>query len=130
MSWPGGSGPGPTIPSDQPAFQNPTASNHGGGAIQIGVPAALANLTQVVTAAQRQGTADREAKDLLHQADDLANALQQRHKDDKRKNALKKLVQLERKIEELLGKGKIRPPATTQIREAIAEPAQAVQDAG
>jgi hypothetical protein len=36
------------------------------------VPAALANLTRVVSAARQQGTADREAEDLLHQADDLA----------------------------------------------------------
>jgi hypothetical protein len=46
---------GPTIPAaTQPAFQNPTASNHG-GAIQAGVPAALANLTWVVGAALFQG---------------------------------------------------------------------------
>jgi hypothetical protein len=39
-------------------------------------------------------------------------------------------VELRRKVEEPIGKGKIRPPATTQIRQAIAELAQAVQDAG
>ena len=42
-----------------------------------GVEAALANLTAVITAARQQGTIDQEAEDLLHQADDLANALQE-----------------------------------------------------
>jgi hypothetical protein len=37
-------------------------------------------------------------------------------------------AELERKVEELIGKGKIRPPATTQIHQAIAELAQAVRD--
>jgi hypothetical protein len=30
-------------------------------------------------------------------------------------------------VEELIGKGKIRPPATTQIQQAVAQLAQAVQ---
>jgi hypothetical protein len=46
-----------------------------------GVDAALANLTAVITAARQQGTVDQEAEDLLHQADDLANALQENPKD-------------------------------------------------
>jgi eukaryotic-like serine/threonine-protein kinase len=106
-----------------------------------GVDAALANLTAVVAAARQQGTVDQEAEDLLHQADDLANALQDnpkdRAKDDgkdeddgggngKGEDAAKKVAELERKVDELIGKGKIRPPATTQIRQAVAELAQAV----
>jgi hypothetical protein len=35
-----------------------------------------------------------------------------------------------RKVDELISKGKIRSPATTQIRQAIAELAQAVQQPG
>jgi hypothetical protein len=97
---------------------------------QPGVPAALANLTAVITAARQQGTVDQQAEDLLHQADDLANALQENQGDDKGEDAHKKLAELERKVEELIGKGKIRSPATTQIRRAIAELAQAVQQAG
>jgi hypothetical protein len=109
-----------------------------------GVEAALANLTAVITAARQQGTVDQEAEDLLHQADDLANALQENPKegeDDgkdedegegngKGRDAAKKVTELERKVGELIGKGKIRPPATTQIRQAVAQLAQAVQQPG
>jgi hypothetical protein len=105
-----------------------------------GVEAALAYLTAVVTAARQQGTADREAEDLLHQADDLANALQenpQGQDDDKGEgggkgkgeDAVKKVGELERKVDELIDQGKIRPPATTQIQQAVAQLFQAVQQA-
>jgi serine/threonine-protein kinase len=104
----------------------PTATS----ASQPGVAAALANLTQVLTAARQQGTADHEAEDLLHQGDDLAKALREGKDDEKGEEAGKKLAELDRKVEELIGKGKIRPPATTQIRQAVAELAQAVQQAG
>jgi hypothetical protein len=40
------------------------------------------------------------------------------------------VAELERKVDELIGKGKIRPPATTQIRQAVAQLAQAVQQPG
>jgi eukaryotic-like serine/threonine-protein kinase len=100
-----------------------------------GVEAALANLTAVITAARQQGSVDQQAEDLLHQADDLANALQENPKEGKDeagdngkgRDATKKVAELERKVDELIGKGKIRPPATTQIRQAVAELAQAVQ---
>jgi eukaryotic-like serine/threonine-protein kinase len=104
------------------------------------VEAALANLTAVLTAARQQGTADQEAEDLLHQADDLANAFQENPKDqDKDKDdgkgggngngedAAKKVAELEHKVDELISQGKIRPPATTQIQQAVAQLAQAVQ---
>ena len=99
-------------------------------ASQPGVPSALANLTAVVTAARQQGTADHQAEDLLDRADDLANAVRGGQEDDEREDARKKLAELEHKLEELIGKGRIRPPATTQIRQAVAELAQAVQQAG
>jgi hypothetical protein len=107
------------------------------------VDAALANLTAVITAARQQGTADQEAQDLLQQADDLANALQEnpkeKDKDDgkgegggngKGEDAAKKVAELERKVDELIGEGKIRPPATTQIQQAVTQLSQAVQQAG
>jgi ABC-type transporter Mla subunit MlaD len=94
------------------------------------VPAALANLIQVVTAARQQGTADQQTEDLLHQADDLAKALQEGQGDDEGEDAHKKLAELERKVDELISKGRIRSPATSQIRQAIAELALAVQQAG
>ena len=79
---------------------------------------------------QEQGTADQQAEDLLRQADDLAKALQEGQGDDKGEEAHKKLTELQRKVDELIGKGKIRPPATTQIHQAITELAQAVQQPG
>ena len=33
-------------------------------------------------------------------------------------------------MDELIGQGKIRPPATTQIQQAVAQLGQAVQQAG
>jgi hypothetical protein len=105
------------------------------------VEAALANLTAVITAARRQGTVDKEAEDLLHQASDLAKGLQENPKDKdetkdegrgrgKGKDAATKVAELERKVDELIGKGKIRPPATTQIQQAVAQLALAVQQIG
>jgi eukaryotic-like serine/threonine-protein kinase len=95
-----------------------------------GVPGALANLERVVSAARQQGTADKEAEDLVHQAEDFAKGLQEGRKEGKGEEGQKKLAELERKVDELVGKGKVRPPATTQIRQAVAELAQAVQQQG
>jgi hypothetical protein len=104
------------------------------------VPAALANLTAVITTARQQGTADQEAEALLGQAADLANALEAGGKDNRGHNkdegkgkgqgAAKKLAELERQVDELIGQGKIRPPATTQIQQAVAQLGQAVQQTG
>jgi tRNA A-37 threonylcarbamoyl transferase component Bud32 len=105
-----------------------------------GVPAALANLTAAITTARQQGTADQAAEALLDQAADLANALDAGRKDNRGHNkdegkgkgqdAAKKLAELQRTVDELLGKGKIRPPATTQIQQAVAQLSQAVQQPG
>ena len=109
-----------------------------------GVPAALANLTAVITTARQQGTADQEAEALLNQAADLTNALDAGRKDNGGHNkdegkgkgkgqgqeAAKKLAELQGKVDELIGQGKIRPPATTQIQQAVAQLGQAVQQAG
>jgi hypothetical protein len=110
------------------------------------VEAALANLTAVITAARQQGTADQEAQDLLHQAEDLAKAVQENPKDQdkddgkdkdggggngkgKGEGAAKKMAELERKVDELISQGKIRPPATVQLLQAVAQLAQAAQQA-
>jgi hypothetical protein len=66
----------------------------------------------------------------VHQADELAKALQEGHKEGKGEQVQKKLAELQRKLDELIGKGKVRPPATTQIRQAVTELAQAVQQQG
>jgi eukaryotic-like serine/threonine-protein kinase len=105
-----------------------------------GVPAALANLTAVITTARQQGTADQAAEKLLDQAADLANALEAGRKDNRGHNtgegkgkgqqAAKKLAELQGKVDELIGQGNIRPPATTQIQQAVAQLAEAVQQPG
>jgi hypothetical protein len=101
------------------------------------VPAALANLTAVITTARQQGTADQQAEALLDQAANLGNALEAGPKDNRGHNkdkgkgkgqeAAKKLAELQGKVDELIGQGNIRPPATTQIQQAIAQLGQAVQ---
>jgi hypothetical protein len=140
--WPGGGStpsrreagptPAPATSASSTTPRAPSASD---------VEAALANLTAVITAARQQGTADQEAEDLLHQADDLANALQEKPKDQdkddgkdegrgdkgKGRDAANKVAELERKVDELIGKGKIRPPATTQIQQAVTQLTLAVQ---
>jgi eukaryotic-like serine/threonine-protein kinase len=130
-----------------PATSAPSSTTPGSTATPApaasGVEAALANLTAVITTARQQGTADQDAEDLLGQAGDLAKALQENPKDkDKSKDegkgkragqgevAAKKVAELERKVDELISQGKIRPPATTQIQQAVAQLAQAVQQAG
>jgi hypothetical protein len=134
LLWPegGGAPAGPTTTAAAASLPSttappPTATS---APSQTAVAVALANLTQVVTAARQRGTADQQAEDLLHQADDLAKALQEGQGDDKGEEAYKKLAELERKVEELSREGKLRPPATAQIRQAITELAQAVQQQG
>jgi hypothetical protein len=143
--WPDGGGTptrreaGPTAARATSASSTTTPRSTPAAPSASDVDAALANLTAVITAARQQGTVDQEAEDLLHQADDLANALRENPKegkdDDKDegasngkgKDAAKKVAELDRKVDELIGKGKIRPPATTQIQQAVVELAQAVQ---
>lgn len=91
----------------------------------------------MIGAAGQQGTVDQAAEDLLGQAGDLAKTLQENPKDNdkddgkgKGEDAVKKVAELERKVDELSGQGKIGPPATTQIQQAVAQLAQAVQQAG
>jgi eukaryotic-like serine/threonine-protein kinase len=146
--WPdGGSTPtrreaGPT-PAPAPSASSTTTPRSPTAAPSASdVDAALANLTAVITAAGQQGTIDKEAEDLLHQADDLANALQENPKDKdetkdegrgdkgKGRDAANKVAELERNVDELIGKGKIRPPATTQIQQAVTQLALAVQQTG
>jgi hypothetical protein len=143
--WPqGGSTPtrGETGPTAAPATSASSTTTPRARSAS-GVQAALANLSAVITAARQQGTIDQEAEDLLHQANDLANAVQEdpkNHDKDrgdgkgggkgKGRDAAKKAAELERKVDELIGQGKIRPPATTQIQQAVAQLVQAVQQAG
>jgi serine/threonine-protein kinase len=151
LLWPDGGDTPARLPEAgsgaSPATSAPSSTTPGSTATPApaasGVEAALANLTAVITTARQQGTADQDAKDLLGQAGDLAKALQENPKEkDKSKDegkgkragqgevAAKKVAELERKVDELISQGKIRPPATTQIQQAVAQLAQAVQQAG
>jgi hypothetical protein len=84
---------------------------------------ALADLTRVVTTAQRQGTADPAAADLLPQARDVVRATRNGNTEDARKM----LADLQRKTDELIQQGKIGPAATGPIRRAVAQLSAAVQ---
>jgi eukaryotic-like serine/threonine-protein kinase len=143
--WPDGAStptPGEAGPTAAPATSASSTTIPGSTTPAVsapGVEAALANLTAVITAARQQGTVDQEVEDLLGQAGDLAKALQENPKDEgkgegggkaKGRDAAKKAAELERKVDELIGQGKIRPPATTQIQQAVAQLVQAVQQAG
>jgi eukaryotic-like serine/threonine-protein kinase len=148
LLWPDGGDSPARLPEAgsgaSPATSAPSSTTPGSTATPApsapGVPAALANLRSVISAARQQGTADQAAEDLLDQAADLANALEAGRKDDKGHNkgegkgkgqeAAEKLAELQGKVDELIGKGKIRPPATTQIQQAVAQLGQAVQQAG
>lgn len=88
--------------------------------------AALANLSEVVTAGERQGTIDPAAEALLHQAEDVVRAVEEGHGDDARK----KLEELERKVDELIRDGKISAAAAGGVRQAIAELGGAVERSG
>ena len=130
--WPDGgvpTGRRQATPTTTPAATSPPSTTAPPPS-QPDVQGALANLASVVAAARQQGTVDQEAEDLLHQVDDLEKAFREGKGNDKGEKADKKLAELDRKVEELIDKGKIRPSATTQIRQAIAELAQAVQQAG
>jgi eukaryotic-like serine/threonine-protein kinase len=88
LLWPDGGGApagreaaGPTRPpATSPPSTTPLPSTVMPAPSAPGVQAALANLAAVVNAARQQGIADREAEDLLQQADDLVNALQARRR--------------------------------------------------
>jgi eukaryotic-like serine/threonine-protein kinase len=147
LLWPGGgdtpawlpeAGSGASPATSAPSQTTP-ASTAPPAPSAPGVPAALANLTAVITTARQQGTADQAAEKLVDQAADLANALEAGRKDNrghdkddgkgKGQQAAKKLAEFQRTVDELIGEGNIRPPATTQIQQAVAQLGQAVQQA-
>ena len=87
------------------------------------LPAALADLGQVIRAGQQQGTVDNSAEDLLKQAEEALRAAQE----GKGEDADKKLQDLQRRTDEQIDKGKIRGPAADQVRQAVAQFSQAVR---
>jgi eukaryotic-like serine/threonine-protein kinase len=66
--------------------------------------AALANLAQVISAGQQQGTVDNSAEDVLKQAEEVLRGAQE----GKGEDVDKKLQDLQRKTDEQIDKGKIR----------------------
>jgi serine/threonine protein kinase len=87
------------------------------------MPAALANLGQVISTGQQQGTIDNSAEDLLKQAEEALRAAQEGKDED----ADKKLHDLQRKTDEQIDKGKIRGPTADQVRQAVAQFSQSVR---
>jgi hypothetical protein len=81
------------------------------------LPAALANLAQVITAGQQQGMVDNSAQDLLKQAEEVLRAADE----GKAEDVDKKLQHLHRKTDEQIDKGKIRGPAAAQVRQAVVQ---------
>jgi hypothetical protein len=87
------------------------------------LPAALANLAQVITAGQQQGMVDNSAQDLLKQAEEVLRAADE----GKAEDVDKKLQHLHRKTDEQIDKGKIRGPAAAQVRQAVVQFSQLVR---
>jgi eukaryotic-like serine/threonine-protein kinase len=87
------------------------------------LPAALANLGQVITIGQQQGSVDNSATDLLKQAEEVLRAAQK----GKAEEVDKKLQDLQRKTDDQIDKGKIRGPAADQVRQAVAQFSQVVR---
>jgi serine/threonine protein kinase len=90
---------------------------------QVELPAALANLSQVISTGRQEGTIDNSAEDLLKQAQEALRTAQE----GKGEDADKKLQGLQRKTDEQVDKGKIRGPAVDQVRQAVAQFGQAVR---
>jgi ElaB/YqjD/DUF883 family membrane-anchored ribosome-binding protein len=84
---------------------------------QVEMPATLANLSQVISAGQQEGTVDNSAEHLLKQAEEVLRTAQE----GKGEDADKKLRDLQRKADEQIDKGKIRGPAADQVRQAVAQ---------
>jgi eukaryotic-like serine/threonine-protein kinase len=126
--WPGGGDPPaaqqPTrpaastaAPSTTPARTTPPTQPQGE------LPAALANLAQVITIGQQQGSVDNSAQDLLKQAEEVLRAADE----GKAEDVDKKLQDLQRKTDEQIDKGKIRGPAVGQVRQAVVQFSQSVR---
>jgi serine/threonine protein kinase len=85
---------------------------------QLSLPAALANLTEVLTAGTMEGSVSAQAyDDLVHKAQDVVAALQ----DGNVGEAQKKLGELEEKTDGFIANGEIGPAAADRVRQAVAE---------
>jgi hypothetical protein len=135
--WPDGAGAPPgreqAGPSTRPAattLPSTTAPLPTALPSQPGVPAALANLTRVVSAAGSRAPPTRRRRSWCTRPTSSPRLSRRATRRARVNRVQKKLAELQRKLDELIGKGKVRPPATTQIRQAVTELAQAVQQQG
>ncbi len=119
----GQAGPATTAASTRTTTTSSTPTTTPTTLSQASLPAALANLSEVITAGERQGTIDPAAEDLLQKAEDLVRAVDEGHGDDARK----KFEELERKVDELIREGKISAAAAGGVRQAVAELGRAVE---
>jgi hypothetical protein len=116
---PSAAAPATTRPPPTTTATTPTSSTPPSSA-PLGLQAALANLTQVITTGQRQGTVDADAGDLVDQARETARAAQTGHGADARDQ----LDDLQHKTDELITSGKVRGAAVGQLRRALATSAR------
>ena len=100
-----------STPTTTPTRSQPTLSG------------ALATLAEAIMAGERQGMVDPAAEGLLRRAEDVVRAVREGDGDE----VGKKLEELQRKAEELIGEGEIAPAAAGGVRQAIAQLAVAVQ---
>jgi serine/threonine-protein kinase len=126
--WPGGADPPttrqqPTGPGSTAAPSTMSARTTQPTQSRAELPAALANLAQVISAGQQQGSVDTSATDLLKQAEEVLRAADE----GKAEEVDKKLQDLQRKTDDQIDKGKIRGPAVGQVRQAVAQFSQAVR---
>jgi enamine deaminase RidA (YjgF/YER057c/UK114 family) len=95
-----------------------------------GIVAALANLTAVVSAAGQQGLVDQEAaEDLQHQAEEVAKAVQEDPGGRQGQGGGQETGRAGAQSRRAERHRQDPPPATTQVRQAVAELATAVQQA-
>jgi hypothetical protein len=108
-------------PPTTTAAKTPTSSTPP-SSVPLGLQAALADLTEVITTGQRQGTVDPDADDLVDQAREIARAAQTGHGADARDQ----LDDLQHKTDELITGGKVRGAAVGRLRQALADFSTAV----
>jgi hypothetical protein len=127
LSRPGGAAPtatsaaAPATTRPPPTTTTATSSTPPSSA-PLGLQAALADLTEVITTGQRQGTVDPDADDLVDQAREIAGAAQTGHGADARDQ----LDDLQHKTDELITGGKVRGAAVGRLRQALAHFSTAV----
>ena len=113
--------PATTRPPSTTTAATPTSSTPP-SSTPLGLQAALANLTQVITTGQRQGTVDPDADDLVDQAREITRAAQTGHGADARDQ----LDDLQHRTDELITSGKVRGAAVGRLRQALAHFSTAV----